>query len=315
MQIDHRPLFAALGLPPGDLHDAPDSPLTFADGGAYRIEIATAEGLASLRAIFATARELGVPVHRVTQGSGAMLLTEGELSEMAALGREEGAEVCIFVGPRGPWDGTASPKTPQGGVFGWRNFGLDQLGYAVRDVQRAVRAGVRSICVADEGLLFLLARARERGDLPPELVLKVSALAGIANPLQARLLAELGADTINVASDTSIARLAAFRALVEVPLDLYVESPDAFGGFARYWEVGEIVRVAAPVHLKFALVNAPNHYPAGRHHEAAVVAGSIERVRRAAAALEILRDVAPAARRSPGGAGAVAPTKEPNGHV
>ncbi|MDO8210047.1 hypothetical protein [Conexibacter sp. CPCC 206217] len=317
MSIDHTKLFHALDLPAGDLHDHPSSPLSFPDGGEYRIEIATAEGLASIEASVATALELGVPVHRFTQGSGAMLLTAAELTAMAQLGAEHGAEVCIFVGPRGPWDGTASPHTPQGGVFGWRNFGMDQLGYAVRDVQRAVRAGVRSICVADEGLLWLLAQARARGELPAELILKVSALAGIANPVQARMLAQAGADTINVASDTSLARLAAFRAVTDRPLDLYVESPDALGGFARQWEIGEIVRVAAPVHLKFALKNAPNHYPAGRHHEGAVVAGSIERVRRAAAALEILRDVAPQARCSPGGVGAAPahPTPDSRDHV
>ncbi len=302
----HAETFRALGLPPGDLHDHPASPLSFPDGGAYRIEIATMEGLAAVEATIATAQELGVPVHRVTQGSGAMLLPAAELEAMAALGRAHDVEVCVFVGPRGPWDGTASPHAPQGGVFGWRNFGLDQLGYAVRDVQRAVAAGVRSICVADEGLLFLLGRMRERGELPADLVLKVSALLGIANPVQARLLCELGADTVNVASDTSLARLAAFRAVIGAPLDLYVESPDALGGFARYWEVAEIVRVAAPVHLKFALINAPNHYPAGRHHEAAVVAGAVERVRRAQAALEILADLAPGAVVSPGGAGGAA---------
>ena len=106
--------------------------------------------------------------------------------------------------------------------------------------------------------------------------------------MQARILEKLGADTINVASDLSIAQLAGMRAVIDAPIDIYIESPDNLGGFARYWEVADIVAAAAPVHLKFATKNSPNLYPSGRHLETAAVLGARERVHRARTALDIL---------------------------
>ena len=64
-----------------------------------------------------------------------------------------------------------------------------------------------------------------------------------------------------------------------MPLDIYVEVPDNVGGFVRLHEIPEIVRVAAPVYLKFGLRNAPDVYPAGTHLEATTVALTRERVR------------------------------------
>ena len=45
------------------------------------------------------------------------------------------------------------------------------------------------------------------------------------------------------------------------PLDVYVEVPDDQGGFVRFYDVPEIVRLAAPVYVKLGLRNAPNIYP------------------------------------------------------
>ena len=95
-------------------------------------------------------------------------------------------------------------------------------------------------------------------------------------------------NTINVASDISLARLAALRQVISIPIDLYIESPDGLGGFARYHEIAEIVRVAAPIYLKFGLRNAPNIYPSGVHLEQVAVQTARERVRRASLGLEML---------------------------
>jgi hypothetical protein len=75
---------------------------------------------------------------------------------------------------------------------------------------------------------------------------------------------------------------------VEIPLDIYIESPDNLGGFVRHYELPRIVTVAAPVYAKFGLRNAPDVYPAGSHLEDTVVALSKERVRRARLALDLL---------------------------
>ena len=95
------------------------------------------------------------------------------------------------------------------------------------------------------------------------------------------MLVDLGASTLNLPTDLSLAQIAAIRAAVDVPLDIYVEAPDNVGGFVRLYELPEIVRVAAPVYVKFGLRNAPDVYPAGSHLEATTVALSRERVRRA----------------------------------
>ncbi|HXT35194.1 MAG TPA: hypothetical protein VN837_06420 [Chloroflexota bacterium] len=293
-----------LGLPAGEPRDLPTSAERFPDGSHYRVEIPSVEGPAALRAVIEAARSQAVPLHRVSQGSGIMLLTDDEIRDMARLGRDHGIEVCLFVGPRAHWEGSAQALTPDGKVFGWRHTSMDQLVYAFRDVERAVTLGIRSVLVADEGLLWLIQQARRRSLLPANLVVKVSALLGVANPIGVKLLVENGADTVNVASDISAARLAAVRQVVPTPLDLYIESPDGLGGFARYHELPELVRVGAPIYLKFGLRNAPNIYPSGQHIEAVAIQTGRERVRRAAIGLELLvRSDVEFACSAPGAAG------------
>jgi hypothetical protein len=281
-------LLRELNLPERDLHDLPTSDQRFPDGAHYRIEIPSVEGPAALRAVIESAKAAGITVHRVSQGSGIMLLADAEIREMAELGATQGIEVSLFVGPRAPWEGTAQALTPDGKIFGWRHTGMDQLAYAFRDVERAVRLGIRSILVADEGLLWLVNQARQRGILPRDLIVKASVLLGAANPIGIRLLVENGLNTVNVASDISLARLAALRSVVPIPIDLYIESPDGMGGFTRYYELPEIIRVAAPIYLKFGLRNAPNIYPSGLHLEQAAVLTARERVRRASIGMELL---------------------------
>jgi len=281
-------LLAQLGLPTGDRHDLPSSTKRFPDGAHYRIEIPSTEGPGAFRAVLETAHALGVTIHRVSQGSGMMLLREVEMREMAQLGLENGMEVCLFVGPRAHWEGSAMALVPDGKIVGWRNMSMDQLVYAYNDVERGVACGIRSVLPADEGLIWLLDQARKQGLMPSNLVLKGSALLGVSNPIQIRLLQDAGLNTINVASDSTLARLAALRQVIDIPIDLYIEGPDGLGGFTRYHEIAEIIRVAAPVYLKFGLRNAPNIYPSGIHLEGAAVSTAKERVRRAAIGMEIL---------------------------
>lgn len=281
------------------VREAPTSQMRFDTGGDFRVEIPSVEGVAAFEAVLEAATSLDVPVHRVSQGSGIMLLRDIEIERLAVLGAENGIEVCLFVGPRAPWEGSAASLTPDGKYVGWRHTRIDQLRYAYDDVVRAVRLGIRSVLVADEGLITLINDARLAGALPPDLVVKASAIMGISNALGARLLEHQGVDTINILSDTPLGEIAAFRSLCSAPLDLYVESPDGLGGATRYHELSEIVRVAAPVHLKFGLRNAPNLYPSGDHLEGTAVATGRERVRRAAIGLEMLHRSDTGAEASP----------------
>jgi hypothetical protein len=144
------------------------------------------------------------------------------------------------------------------------------------------------VLIADVGLLDVFAEARRRGFLPEDMQAKVSVMLPVSNPATARTLVALGADTLNLTTDLSLAQIAAIRSVVDVPLDIYVEVPDNVGGFVRLHEIPEIVRVAAPVYLKFGLRNAPDVYPAGTHLEATTVALTRERVRRARIGMELL---------------------------
>jgi hypothetical protein len=277
-----------LRLPTGDAHDLPTSTKRFADGAAWKVEIPSCEGPKAMEAVIAAAREHAIRVHRVSQGSGIMLQTDDEIRRMVALGREHEMEVCLFVGPRVNWDVGIQAATSGGKVLGSALRGADQLAYGIDDVLHGLSLGIKSVLVADLGQLQVLGQMRRDGDLPPDFILKVSVTLAAANPATARLLEDLGATTINLPVDLALAQIAAIRQAIDAPIDFYVESPDDFGGTVRHYETAELVRVGAPIYLKYGLRNSPGLYPAGQHIEATVLALSRERVRRAAIGLAIL---------------------------
>ena len=276
------------GLPAGDPSEPPRSDATFPDGAQYRIEIPSTEGPKAFRAVLDAADSLGVPVHRVSQGSGIMLLTDEEIIEMRQLGVSRGVEVNLFVGPRATFDIGAQAYVAAGKTLGLSLRGADQLVYALEDVRRAVDLGIRSVLVSDTGLLSVLGRMKTTGQMPEDLVLKTSVMMAPANPASARLLEDLGASTINVPSDLTLPQLASIRAAIDVPIDLYVEAPDNIGGFIRYYEVPAMIRAAAPLYVKLGLRNAPDIYPSGSHIESTAVGLSKERVRRARLVLDMI---------------------------
>jgi hypothetical protein len=288
-----------MGMPDHDLRDLPSSDQRFPDGGQWRIEIPSVEGPNALRMVYSAADEFGVPVHRVSQGSGVMLLTDDELDEMAALGRQRGIEVSLFVGPRAGWDTGAMAYSSAGKIVAPKARGMDQLVHAVEDVKRALEHDINSVLVTDEGLLQVLGKMRDAGELPQDLILKGSVMLGAANPVSVRLLQDLGLTTFNAPTDLSLAQLAAIRAATTMPLDIYVEVPDDIGGFIRHYEIAELVRVCAPIYLKFGLRNAPNIYPAGTHLESTAVALTRERLRRARIGYDMLKRLDPNAIMSP----------------
>lgn len=284
-----RDFLRSTGLPPDDLHELPDSAKRFPDGAQYRVEIPSVEGPEPFRAVIDAAKERELRVHRISQGSGMMLLTDDDLRDMVALGQEHAIEVCLFVGPRAAWDVGVQATAPSGRVAAGSLRGADQLVYGVEDVLRGCRLGVRSILVADTGQLWVLGQMRRAGDLPADLEIKISISLPVTNPATARLLEDLGATTLNLPIDLTLAQIAAIRQAVELPLDVYVEGADDFGGAVRYYEAPDLVRVAAPIHLKFTVRNAPGIYPSGEHLAGLALASARERVRRAAIGLAILR--------------------------
>lgn len=288
----------SIGFPGGDLHDLPLSAKRFKDGAEYRLEIPSVESPRILEAILEEQEKYKIKIHRVSQGSGIMLLTDDEIKEMARLGREARMEVALFVGPRGPWDITVHPSTASGKNMGWRVAGMDQLVYCLEDMKRACSLGIRGILIADEGLLYLANEMRKKGELPADLIIKCSALMGHPNPVSVKLCQDMGAGTYNIPSDQTLPRLAAMRRLVDIPLDMYIEVPDNLGGYIRFYEAPQIIKIASPIYLKVGLINAINAYPSGTHMEPAIIAASREKVRRAKILLDLIERYYPEARSS-----------------
>jgi hypothetical protein len=247
-------LLQAQGIEYQDAEGLPESQKRFVDGARWKIEIPSVEGPAAFKAILDEAQKLHVKFHRISQGSGIMMQTDDEITEMVALGKMHDLEVCLFVGPRAAWDIGKQTLSSAGG----------------------------SVLVGDIGLLKVLGEAKRRGDLPANFILKTSVAMPCPNAATAQTLMELGASTLNLATDLSLQQIAAIRAQVDIPVDVYVEGPDDFGGVVRHYEVPDLVRVAAPIYLKFTVRNSPGLYPAGRHIQGLVEATGRERVRRAA---------------------------------
>ncbi|GAB3943495.1 hypothetical protein GCM10029976_066200 [Kribbella albertanoniae] len=276
-------LLADRGFHPGGA-----STSTFADGAPYKVEIPSCEGPRVFEAVLDEAAQRAVTIDRVSQGSGVMMLTDAEIEEMLSLGASAGVEVCLFLGPRGAWDigGQAKVSAAVGGVA----RGNEMVAASLCDAFRAVELGVRSLLVGDIGVLELLGQLKVDGSLPADLVLKTSVLMPLPNAPTARLYERLGATSLNVSTDLPVPVLAEIRSVTSVPIDMYIEAPDDQGGHVRFYDVPEVVKVAAPVYLKMGLRNAPNIYPVGAHLAATAEALGRERVRRAELILRLLAE-------------------------
>ena len=207
---------------------------------------------------------------------------------MTAMTAAAGVELSLFARPCAGWDASAMARSPAGGVVAASARGQDQLSAVVDEIRRAADLGVRSVLIADLGVLSVFGQLKERGDLPADMQAKISVMLPVANPASAKVIAGMGAGTLNLPTDLTLGQIVAIREAVSVPLDVYVEAPDNLGGFVRHYELPRLVTCAAPVYAKFGLRNAPDVYPSGTHLDDLTVALSKERVRRARLGLDLL---------------------------
>jgi hypothetical protein len=160
--------------------------------------------------------------------------------------------VIMTIGHRKGWDaGSKELSTAEGSMQGFRLRGSDHLSYWLSDMMRNLEAGFRGFLVYDEGMLFILNRMREEGFIPKETIFKFSVFGGYASAAGAKVVASIGADTMNPVSDVSLPILAAIRRAVTIPLDIYILIVDSFGGMFRAYEAPEIARIASPCYFKF----------------------------------------------------------------
>jgi len=235
------------------------SPKRFGDDGQYRFEVPGIQSPKTMKALLEEARKNEIFIHRVTQTKGIMMLTDEEIKEMVELAKDYGCELFLSVGPRATYDTSATVHTKEGSRIGYRLRGYDNLVYAIEDVKRACRLGVRGILLYDEGLLWVLNQMREESEIPSDVHFKLSAHAGHSNPASAKLLEEMGLDSLNPVRDLQIPMLAAIRNATDMVLDLHTENPKSTGGFIRHYEVPKFIQVASPVYLKTGGSVAANH--------------------------------------------------------
>ena len=238
------------GLPSGDAYDLPTSTKRFSDGGQYRFEVPGIQGPKAMEALLVELEKYNIHIHRVTQTKGIMTLTDDEIRRMVDLSKQYSVDLILAIGPRATTDTSASVKTPEGQRMGYRLRGQEQIVRAIEDVKRAARLGCRYFLVYDEGCLWILNKARAEGEIPSDCHFKVSAHTGHGNPCSAKMLEEMGADSINPVRDIQLQMLSAMRQAINVPIDIHTENPESSGGFIRHYEVPEMIRIAAPIYLK-----------------------------------------------------------------
>jgi hypothetical protein len=240
------------GLPLTDLLSPEPSQARFPDGGHYRIEIAGVERLSTLETMVKECDRRKSVVHRVIASvAGSVYLEKQELREMAQLAAERRIEVIMTPGPQRGMDTGRQFTTPEGLVSGMRVRGQDNLAFVIKEILRCVEVGMRGFLVTDEGLLWLLNRMREKGDLPKDTLLKVSVFAGHANAAGCKVVEMLGANSVNPLADLSIPMLGAIRKAIKIPMDVYLVLVRAMGGFYRCYEGASIARTCAPCYFKF----------------------------------------------------------------
>ena len=236
-----------------------ESAKRFNDGGQYRFEVPGIQSPGTMSALLKESVKQNVFIHRVTQTKGIMMLTDEEIKKMVDLAITYKCELFLAVGPRATYDTSATVHTQEGSRIGYRLRGYDNLVYAIEDVKRACRLGVRGILLYDEGLLWVLNKMREEGELPENVHFKLSAHAGHSNPASAKLLESQGLNSFNPVRDLQIPMIAAIRDACDMTLDLHTENPKSTGGFIRHYEVPKFIRVASPVYLKTGGSVAANH--------------------------------------------------------
>lgn len=245
-----RDFLKQIDLPSGDDYSLPTSTKRFSDGAQYRFEVPGIQGPGAMKALLDEVDTLKINIHRVTQTKGIMLLSDKDIIEMVSLAKDAEVDLVLAIGPRATYDTSASMLTAEGQRMGLRLRGQEQVVRAIEDVKRANALGCTSFLLYDEGLLWILNEMRKQGELPADVKLKVSAHTGHGNPCSAKLLENLGANSVNPVRDLQLPMLAAIRQAINIPIDLHTENPASSGGFIRHYEVPEMIRVTAPLYLK-----------------------------------------------------------------
>jgi hypothetical protein len=181
---------------------------------------------------------------------GASMLTREQLKEFTQIAHDNQVEVIMTPGPRPTWYTGRQIATPEGALSGMRMRGMDSVRHYLMELERCIELGFRGFLVWDEGVLSLLNAMKKNGDLPEDIVFKISIFAGHANAAGFKLIESLGASSGNPVADLTLPELASIRSVVNIPLDIHIQLWSSMGGFNRIFETPEIARVTSPCYFK-----------------------------------------------------------------
>ena len=181
---------------------------------------------------------------RISQGSGVFMCTDVGLDDFVTLGARAVIDLSLFARPNAGWSASPMARSGVGPLIAPVAHGADQLAAVIDDIFRAANHGIGSVLIEDIGVLSVFDALRRAGRPAADMQAKVSVMLPVANPASARVIAGLGASTIKLPTDLTVRdrRDTCGRRCS----DVYVECPDNLGGFTRYQQIPELVRVAAP---------------------------------------------------------------------
>ena len=248
---DVAKMMEKVGIPGQDAYDLPSSTKTFPDGAHYRMEISGVERPKVLEAVIDEATKRDIPIHRlISVVMGATLLDRAELKDFAQMAADANMEVILTPGPRAGWDIGRQLATPEGALSGVRCRGSKMLNQTIADIMTCIDLGFRGFLVVDEGELWLLNEMKKNGDIPGDVIFKVSIYAGHANAAGGKVLEMLGAGTFNPVADLTLPQFASIRQATDIPLDVHIIITESFGGYMRFYDAPEMARVCSPCYFK-----------------------------------------------------------------
>ena len=164
---------------------------------------------------------------------------------------EEKIEVIAVPGPRNAWDIGRQYGTEEGQKCGLQHRGSDELRKVIADIMRMYELGMRGFMLVDIGLLRLVRKMQEQGNLPKDMTIKMSVWTGVSSAVGAKLMEDMGASSFNPVADLTLPQLRALRSVVDTPIDFYIWTFASFGGTQRFYDAPEVAKLYSPCYFKF----------------------------------------------------------------
>ncbi|MEM9243166.1 MAG: peptidase [Pseudomonadota bacterium] len=248
--------------PYSDNADIIISDKTFDNGALYGLEIPIVNSFNILQTTIKYLESYSLQCDRFNETRGSFLLSDSEIKDMLGLCFEKKIGITFALSARPEYDVKSSFYKSKFGLEQCRKLNnVDAIAYTLDEAVRLAELGCRGLIVYDDGVLSLLQRMRTENTLPKDMYFKASSHCMATNPFISQLLFNQGANSVTTIHDASLSVLAQTRQLckdliLDIPIDVYKDK----GGYIRYNEIANIVRVSSPCILKVGASAQANPY-------------------------------------------------------